>query len=50
LLGDLAEYALEIGARLLSVDLASHVDEALRLLGIVGRRFWFARHEIMITR
>ncbi len=50
LLSDLAEYALEIGAGFLSPNLAGHVDEALRLRGIVGGRLGLAWHDRSIHR
>jgi hypothetical protein len=44
LLRNLSKHALQIGAGLLSSDLAGHVDEALELLRIVRLRFGLARH------
>lgn len=50
MLGYLAKHAIEIGARLFGHDLSGHVDEALRLRGIVGRRFGLAGHGRRVTR
>lgn len=36
--------------RLVSADFAGHIDEPLRLLGIVGLGLWFARHADMVAR
>jgi hypothetical protein len=50
LLHDLAQDPLKVRARFFSFDFVRHLDEAFRLLRIVGRRLGFARHAAMVAR